>query len=274
MSRSSLASAFQPSYTDDYRDVKGQKLWSRGGGAEDPAEGTSRWARKTRRGGRGAWGLEGVREWKSIREVNSQFQAEVAGFRKPRDVVCPSSSDPCVKRARAGGRAGARSGGSAGDRKLEEARERHGGGCGRTREQEREKAAGGRRREVPFRTNGVKRLSHQPNASLLILGRFDSSGARIRIIRNISGHSLRSPGTSRGLIEEACVRARINRKKKKKRKRGRRAYEIASKTLSTVVTKPPLRSLRADLEIPRLIGTDLWTFREVAKIILGNFPEI
>lgn len=36
---------------------------------------------RIRRTWRGA--LEGVREWKSIREVSSQFQAEVAGFRKP-----------------------------------------------------------------------------------------------------------------------------------------------------------------------------------------------
>lgn len=79
------------------------------------------------------------------------------------------------------------SGGSASDRKLEEARENGGWEYERTRKRE-----GGRKGEVPFRTNGVKRLSHQPNASLLILGRFDSSGARIRIIRNISGHSLRS----------------------------------------------------------------------------------
>jgi len=80
--------------------------------------------------------------------------------------------------------------GNASDRKLEEARRN---GDGYMREQERERAGERERREVPFRTNGVKRLSHQPNASLLILGRFDSSGARIRIIRNISGHSLRSP---------------------------------------------------------------------------------
>jgi len=81
------------------------------------------------------------------------------------------------------------SGGSASDRKLEKAR-RYGDRY--MREQERERVGGRERREVPFRTNGVKRLSHQPNASFLILGRFDSSGARIRIICNIFGHSLHS----------------------------------------------------------------------------------
>ena len=41
----------------------------------------------------------------------------------------------------------------------------------RERERERERDHG----ELPFSTNGVKRLSHQPNVSLLILGRFDSA---------------------------------------------------------------------------------------------------
>lgn len=98
---------------------------------------------------------EGVREWKSIREVSSQFQAGAADFRKPWDVVCSSSLDPRVKRARATGRANDRAYGRATETSE------HG-------EKERPTKA-------PFRTNGVKRLSHQLNVSLLILGRFDSA---------------------------------------------------------------------------------------------------
>ena len=70
----------------------------------------------------------------------------------------------------------------------------------RKRERERERDHG----ELPFSTNGVKRLSHQPNVSLLILGRFDSAS------RLFPGSQFPWPSSSALSSASASVQAAYN----------------------------------------------------------------